>query len=75
MLFFFKEIRAMLFPTRRKTKIMCNAETVFFNLQNKNKKWVFFFGGGRGSNPGPYIFYALFIPTELSSRRQKKKGV
>jgi hypothetical protein len=27
-----------------------------------------FFGGGRGSNPGPYIFYALSIPTELSSR-------
>lgn len=27
-----------------------------------------FFGGGRGSNPGPCIFYALSIPTELSSR-------
>ena len=22
----------------------------------------------RGSNPGPCIFYALFLPTELSSR-------
>jgi len=28
-----------------------------------------FFGGGRGSNLGPCIFYALSIPTELSSRR------
>jgi len=28
-----------------------------------------FFGGGRGSNPRPYIYYALFIPIELSSRR------
>jgi hypothetical protein len=28
----------------------------------------FFFGGGRGSNHGPCIYYALSIPTELSSR-------
>jgi len=30
-----------------------------------------FFGGGRGFNPGPCIFYALSILTELSSQRQK----
>jgi len=30
----------------------------------------FFFGGGQGSNPRPYIFYALSILTELSSRGQ-----
>ena len=28
----------------------------------------FFFCGGRDSNPKPYIFYALSIPTELSPR-------
>ena len=27
-----------------------------------------FFGGGQDLNPRPCIFYALFIPTELSSR-------
>jgi len=31
----------------------------------------FCFGGG-GLNPGPCIFYALSIPTELSSRGQQK---
>jgi len=31
-------------------------------------KFLFFLGGGRGSNPGPCIFYALSIPIELSSR-------
>jgi len=29
---------------------------------------VLFFGGGRGSNHEPCIYYALFIPIELSSR-------
>jgi hypothetical protein len=28
----------------------------------------FFLGGGQGLNPGPCIYYALCIPTELSSR-------
>jgi len=27
-----------------------------------------FFGAGRGLNPGPYIYYALSLPTELSLR-------
>lgn len=26
----------------------------------------FFFCGGLGLNTGPYIYYALFLPTELS---------
>jgi len=30
-----------------------------------------FFFGGRGSNPGPYMYYALSLPTELSSRKLK----
>jgi hypothetical protein len=38
----------------------------------KEKDYVFF-GSGQGLNPGPYIFYALSQPTELSSRGQKKK--
>jgi len=29
-----------------------------------------FFGGVRGLNPGPCIYYALSLPTELSSRGQ-----
>jgi len=29
---------------------------------------LFFFGGGWDSNPRPYIYYALFISTKLSSR-------
>jgi len=28
------------------------------------------FCGGRGSNPGPCIYYALSVPTEISSRGQ-----
>jgi len=40
---------------------MCIVENMFF-----------FFCGGRGSNPRPYIFNALSIPIELSSRRQLK---
>jgi len=32
----------------------------------------FFFGDGRDSNPRPYTYYALSIPTELSSRGQLK---
>ena len=31
---------------------------------------VFFFGVGRGLNPGPCIYYALSLPTELSSRER-----
>lgn len=31
-----------------------------------------FFGGGRGLNSGPYIYYALSLPTELSSRERTK---
>jgi len=27
-----------------------------------------FFGGGRGLNPEPCIYYVLFLPTELSSQ-------
>jgi len=30
----------------------------------------FLFGGGRGLNPEPSIYYAFSIPTELSSRGQ-----
>ena len=33
---------------------------------------ICFFCGGRGSNPKPCIFYALSLPTELSSRGQSK---
>jgi len=33
------------------------------------KMIFFFFGGGRGSNPGSCIFYVLSKPTELNSRR------
>jgi len=29
---------------------------------------IIFFGGGRGLNPKPYIYYALSIPTDLSSQ-------
>jgi len=36
---------------------------------------MFFFGSGRGLNPGLCIFYALSQPTELSSRGQKKRHV
>ena len=31
---------------------------------------ILFFCGGRGLNPGHCIYYALSIPTELSSRGQ-----
>jgi len=31
---------------------------------------LFFFCGGRDSNPGLCIYYPLFLPTELSSRGQ-----
>lgn len=34
-------------------------------------KNVFFFGG-RGSNSGPYILYALSLPTGLNSRGRIK---
>ena len=33
------------------------------------------FCGGRGLNFGPYIYYALFIPTELSSQRRMQRGL
>jgi len=38
---------------------------------NFNIKWFYnqgHFGGGWGLNPGPCIFYALSLSTELSSR-------
>ena len=38
----------------------------FSSFNTLNPK-TFFFGGGRDSNPGPCIYYALSIPTELSS--------
>ena len=31
---------------------------------------MFFYCGGRGSNPMTYIYYALYLPTELSSRKE-----
>jgi len=34
-----------------------------------------FFGGGRGSNPEPSIYYALFLPTELSLRRHTEISI
>ena len=39
-------------------------------LLSKEKK-ILFFGGVRGLNLEPYIYYVLFLPTELSSRRKK----
>ena len=40
-----------------------------FKTVTKGKNIIYlFFGGGQDSNPGPCLFYALFIPTELSSR-------
>jgi len=39
------------------------------NFPNQNKFDTFFYGNG-GSNPGPYIYYALFLPTDLSSREK-----
>jgi len=35
---------------------------------DKRRRWWSFFGGGRGFNPMPCIYYAFSLPTELSSR-------
>jgi hypothetical protein len=46
---------------------------VFFFTLNINftpKVWFDLFGGGRGSNPEPCIYYVLSLSTELSSRGQ-----
>jgi hypothetical protein len=53
-----------LFFLREKTTFLM----IFYNLIVK--KTMFFFCGGQDLNPGPCIYYALSIPTELSLRRQ-----
>jgi len=40
-------------------------------MGEKERGHCIFFGGGRGSNPRPCIYYALSIPTELSSKGQR----
>ena len=40
--------------------------------QLKNERKDSFFGGGWGLNPGPCIYYALFIIIELSARGKEK---
>jgi len=53
--------------------LFMNIPCYVYIILNKDKKLIlYFFGGGRGSNPRPYIFYALFLPTELSSRGHQK---
>jgi len=39
-----------------------------FLMRRTGFLFYYFFGSGRGLNPGPCIFYALFQPTDLSSR-------
>jgi len=43
---------------------------MFVSLNNIYKEILqgSFFGSGRDLNPEPFIFYALFQPTELSSK-------
>jgi hypothetical protein len=41
---------------------------IFLKIKIKKVMHIFFFCGDRGSNPKLCIFYALSLPTELSSR-------
>jgi len=48
---------------------MCNIRVrINSKLINCKITMVGFFFGGQDSNPKPCIYYALFIPAELSSR-------
>jgi hypothetical protein len=47
---------------------------MWHNLEHP-KSIRFFFCGGRGSNPRPYIYYASSLPTELNSRGQESTRI
>jgi len=50
--------------------LVCVCEFHRYALRTKKNNTYFYiyFGGGRGLNPGPCIYYALSLRTELSSR-------
>jgi len=53
-------------------KIECQKSNLKFVTFQSKCSWLEdgFFGGGQGSNFRPCIYYALSLPTELSSRGQ-----